>query len=316
MDLNAAADRLYGLPPDEFTAARDALAKEIKAAGDGRLARDIGKLRRPTVVAWAVNQASRRHPEELGELLDLGERLRAAWYAQDAVALSELTGRRSELTGRLSRLIAGDAEREGRRLTALPEVEQTLDAAIVDADAAERVRSGHLVTALSYSGFAPAPTPRPSRTGTGESPGALRGGRARERDREPERRAAGGRAEDRRDTERERERRDRERRERERRERERRAERLRRAAEDAGRAAAEAERSHAEWAAELEAAVRERDRLAAEVATLRDRLDAAAERLGAAEQRLRVTERDEAAAAKAAAGARDEATRARAALED
>ncbi|MCC5576010.1 hypothetical protein IMZ11_10200 [Microtetraspora sp. AC03309] len=311
MDLNAAADRLYGLPPDDFTAARDALAKEIKAAGDGRLARDIGKLRRPTVVAWAINQASRRHLEELGELLDLGERLRAAWYAQDAAALSELTGRRSELTGRLSRLIAGDAEREGRRLTALPEVEQTLDAAIVDADAAERVRSGHLVTALSYSGFAPAPTPRPSRTGTGERPGARRGGRAREREREPERRAAGGRAEDRRDTERERERRDRERRERERR-----AERLRRAADDAGRAAAEAERSHAEWAAELETAVRERDRLAAEVAVLRDRLDTAAERLGAAEQRLRVTERDEAAAAKAAAGARDEATRARAALED
>ncbi|WP_066936834.1 hypothetical protein [Microtetraspora fusca] len=157
MDLNAAADRLYGLPPNEFTAARDALAKEIKAAGNADLAREVGNLRRPTVAAWAVNQAVRRHPEEIGELLDLGERLRTAWHEQDAEALSELTGRRSELTGRLSRLIAEDAEAGGRRPAALPEVEQTLDAAIVDADAAERVRQGRLTAPLSYSGFVPAP---------------------------------------------------------------------------------------------------------------------------------------------------------------
>jgi hypothetical protein len=157
VDLDEAADRLYMLPPAEFTAAREAAARAAKDAGDVRLSRDIAKLRKPTVSAWAVNRAAREHPEELAELLDVGERLRAAWQEQDAGALAELTQRRGAVTGRLSRLIrqAGDLS-----AAAAAEVDQTLDAAVVDADAAAQVRRGHLAKPLSYSGFAPAPIPR------------------------------------------------------------------------------------------------------------------------------------------------------------
>src|SRR4051812_14418257 len=76
VDLDEVADRLYGLLPGEFTAAREALAKEARAAGDAELSRGVRALRKPTVVAWAVNQASRRRPHELEELLDVGRRLR------------------------------------------------------------------------------------------------------------------------------------------------------------------------------------------------------------------------------------------------
>ena len=44
-------DRLYQLPLDEFTAARNALAKEAGAAGA-----EIRALQKPPVAAWAINQ--------------------------------------------------------------------------------------------------------------------------------------------------------------------------------------------------------------------------------------------------------------------
>ncbi|MGI5272190.1 hypothetical protein ACQEUU_23740 [Nonomuraea sp. CA-218870] len=157
MDLDEVAARLYALPPSGFTAARTEEAQAARRAGDAALAREIGKLRKPTVSAWAVNRAVREHPGELDELLALGEELRAAWAAQDPRSLAEATRRRGELTGRLSRLI-----RQGADLppAAVAEIGQTLDAAVVDADAAAQVRRGRLVKPLSYTGFAPVPVTR------------------------------------------------------------------------------------------------------------------------------------------------------------
>ncbi|MDA0640330.1 MULTISPECIES: hypothetical protein [Nonomuraea] len=154
MDLDEVAGRLYALPPSDFTAARTAEARAAKEAGDAALAREIGKLRKPTVSAWAVNRAAREHADELGELLAVGEELRAAWAAQDSDALAAATRRRGEVTGRLSRLIREAADLSA---AAAAEVDQTLDAAVVDADAAGEVRRGRLAKPLSYSGFAPAP---------------------------------------------------------------------------------------------------------------------------------------------------------------
>ncbi|WP_219465800.1 hypothetical protein, partial [Nonomuraea rhizosphaerae] len=122
------ADRLYALPPSEFTAARAAEARSAKDAGDVRLSREITALRRPTVSAAAVNRLSREHPDDLAELLELGRELREAWQAHDADALAELTRRRGELAGRLSRLVRRDP---GLSAGAAAEAERTLDAAVV-----------------------------------------------------------------------------------------------------------------------------------------------------------------------------------------
>lgn len=158
------AARLYALPPSEFTAARTAEARAAKEAGRTGLAREIGALRKPTVSAWAVNRAAREHRDAMDELLAVGEELREAWAAQDAEALAEATRRRAEVTGRLSRLIREESELSA---AAAAEVDRTLDAAVVDADAAAQVRGGRLVKPLSYSGFAPAPvTAAPSRART------------------------------------------------------------------------------------------------------------------------------------------------------
>src|SRR5215210_3636799 len=71
-------DRLFSLPLDEFTAERNALAKRLKQAGDTEAAEQVRALAKPSVAAWAVNQLTRREPEAMRSLLNVGGRLRSA----------------------------------------------------------------------------------------------------------------------------------------------------------------------------------------------------------------------------------------------
>jgi len=71
-DLDTRLDELYDLPPAEFIAARDALAKTL--SGDERKA--VKALRRPSVAAGLANRLARAQPEALQELLEAGEHLR------------------------------------------------------------------------------------------------------------------------------------------------------------------------------------------------------------------------------------------------
>lgn len=298
VDLDEVAGRLYALPLSEFTAARTAEARAAKEAGQAALAREIGKLRKPTVSAWAVNRAAREHPGELGELLALGEDLREAWAAQDASALAELIRRRAEVTGRVSRLIRQESELSA---AAAAEVDQTLEAAVVDAGAADEVRRGCLVKPLSYSGFAPAPAPATGgkkaarRAEVKEGEAAGRGGPRGEVESAEERARAeggGGRSGRRTKAEAAKERKE--------------AEAARRAEDEARRAReraeaeerkarerAEAEAAHREWSAVLAEAEQEHDERAERVSRLEKKLAKARKRLEAAARRLEVARREE-----------------------
>jgi len=76
VSIDAATAVLYGGPLDGFVAARDAMAKEIRAAGDRGLANDIKALRKPTVAADALNRAIRQDPDAVEGLLAAVDRLR------------------------------------------------------------------------------------------------------------------------------------------------------------------------------------------------------------------------------------------------
>src|SRR5437868_2942872 len=54
--MRTPSEPLYQVPLDEFTAARDALAARLKAAGDAPGAAAIKRLRKPSLPAWAANQ--------------------------------------------------------------------------------------------------------------------------------------------------------------------------------------------------------------------------------------------------------------------
>ena len=70
--LTAAADELYALVPEEFTAARNARAKDVKV-DDRALSQRIGEFRKPSPAAWILNQLVREQPDAVDELLDLVE---------------------------------------------------------------------------------------------------------------------------------------------------------------------------------------------------------------------------------------------------
>ena len=70
--VEQAAEELYGLPPGEFTRARDARVKELRTEGDREAADAVKGLRKPTVAAWALNQLARRNRRDVDLLLDAG----------------------------------------------------------------------------------------------------------------------------------------------------------------------------------------------------------------------------------------------------
>ena len=71
-------DELYGLPPDEFIAARNALAKQLRADKRRADADDVAKLRRPPQSAWALNHLARTDPSDIEHFLRSAARLSEA----------------------------------------------------------------------------------------------------------------------------------------------------------------------------------------------------------------------------------------------
>jgi hypothetical protein len=56
MDLRSLTAEVMGQPLDQFTAQRNARVKELKASGQGDLARQLGALKKPALPLWAANQ--------------------------------------------------------------------------------------------------------------------------------------------------------------------------------------------------------------------------------------------------------------------
>lgn len=69
-DIDDEIDRLYQLPLEEFTAARNSLAKTAKHAS-------VRDLEKPNIAAWAVNQLFWRHRADYDRLTSAAERLRS-----------------------------------------------------------------------------------------------------------------------------------------------------------------------------------------------------------------------------------------------
>ncbi len=152
--LLSIAEELYSLPPGEFTGTRNQWAKQTRTDGDADLAKRVSELRRPSVAAWVVNMMMRHQGEQMAQVLDLGDALRAAQSDLDGDALRDLTRQRRQLTTAVTRQGRELAAELGQKVTeaVADQVQGTLHAAMVDEDAASAVRSGLLVTALAATG--------------------------------------------------------------------------------------------------------------------------------------------------------------------
>lgn len=153
--LTQAAADLYALPPADFTAARDELARQARSAGQRDDAAVIKKLARPTVSAWLVNQLVRAAQQPMRRLYELGEALHAAQQELAGDRLRELSAQRRQLIAELMPEVSRLAADSGVTASgsALDEVRATLEAALADEGAREAVRSGQLTRALRYAGL-------------------------------------------------------------------------------------------------------------------------------------------------------------------
>jgi hypothetical protein len=156
-------DELFGLPPEEFVAARDELARRLRREGDAEAAKRVKALRRPPLSAWAVNQLARGQGPGLDALLAAGERLRAAHQAalagEGAAELRAAAKAEREAVAGLVKAAmtllgeAGHATSDATR----DRVAATLHAAAASPEAAGLVGQGRLTADLDPSGFGTAP---------------------------------------------------------------------------------------------------------------------------------------------------------------
>lgn len=181
--LQAVADRLYGLTPQEFTAARTAAEKEARSAGDRALAAAVKALRRPALAAWAVNLLVRERGDLVTQVVELGSSLREAQASLEGAALRELTRQRRRLVTAVTSEARAVAAAHGESLSdaAARQVEETLHAAMTDPSVADAVLTGLMTQPLSTTGLetvadllaVPGASGRPS-AGEPAGPAALR----------------------------------------------------------------------------------------------------------------------------------------------
>lgn len=149
------ADELYGLPAGEFVAARDDRAQQVRARGDRDTAAAIRRLRRPSTSAWLANMLVRHRPDDVAELTDLGDAMRAAQAGMAGEDIRRLGDRRRRLVDRLLPAARALADELGHPVGegVLREFEGTVQAVLADVDAAEAFTAGHLATALQAGAF-------------------------------------------------------------------------------------------------------------------------------------------------------------------
>jgi hypothetical protein len=155
VDVESVADELYGLPPGEFTAARDARSAAAKGDGDRDLAAAIKKLARPTAAAWLANLLVRERTQQVEQLLELGAAMREAQAELAGDQMRQLAVQRRQIVSALGREAGQLAVERGQLVSRSirEEMEGTLEAALADPDAAEALSSGRLTTSLRYTGL-------------------------------------------------------------------------------------------------------------------------------------------------------------------
>jgi hypothetical protein len=152
-------DRLFALPLDEFTAARNEAVKRLKSAGDDEAAERVAALTKPSVPVWTINQLARQDKSAMRALLDAAAKLRKAQeralaggdsealraaQAQERDALRDLTERAGT--------ILEEAGRPASRAV-IERIRGTLGAAALAEPTRAALKAGRLTDEVEMSGF-------------------------------------------------------------------------------------------------------------------------------------------------------------------
>src|SRR5688572_11732582 len=138
-------DALYGLPLEDFTKARNDLARRLRSEGSRDEAAEVASLQKPTLPAWIVNQLARGRPADVRALLEAAEAIKKGADGADEQFRSA--------ADRLARAARALLEAQGRRASnpVLEEVATTLRATA--AVAPEELETARLTESREASGF-------------------------------------------------------------------------------------------------------------------------------------------------------------------
>ena len=103
VDLDNDIARLYVAPREQFVRERDDLARTLRKSGDRSAASEVAALRKPTLVAWTVNQLAHTERRDVDLLLDAGKRIIDAQQASIAKGGASRARRRTDLPSRSRR---------------------------------------------------------------------------------------------------------------------------------------------------------------------------------------------------------------------
>lgn len=156
-----ALDEIYLGDFDGFIGRRDELAKQLRSQGDTEAASRTRALKKPSRVAWAVNQVSGREAKLRDELLDAGTALREAQERVVAgrASCAELRATSEQERAAVSRAldaVEALAEGAGTKLSpaAVERARQTLHAVALDEDARRDFERHRTTTDREAAGLA------------------------------------------------------------------------------------------------------------------------------------------------------------------
>lgn len=193
------AEDLYALPLDEFTAARNRLARDLAKAGDKDEAARVKALRKPSAPAWVVNQLVRRRKKAAKDLMRSGERLRKAQEKSlgggGRGGLEKAVAAERDAVQALLAEARKISEEDGVKLSDanLAKVQDTLHAVSLDPEVRKAFEAGELVSDHEATGIdalalmAPAPKKSAGGGGKAKKNGAAKRERVREAEAEEQR---------------------------------------------------------------------------------------------------------------------------------
>lgn len=132
---------LADLRPEEFVAARNELARRLKAEGDGARAAEVKKLRKPTVPQWIADQVRHHHGDAVDALRaasrDVAKAQEVAITSGQRDALRDATIERRDALQAVGRAVDRALADDGRPGQYRDEVLST-----IEADVTAEVASG------------------------------------------------------------------------------------------------------------------------------------------------------------------------------
>ncbi|MGE5048664.1 MAG: hypothetical protein ACM3PC_08865 [Deltaproteobacteria bacterium] len=144
--------RLFEVPPAEFTAARNALVRELRDAGKADEAKQVSALRKPAASLWIANQLGPRHRRDVEALIEATRKLEKVQAGADGDLREAMAEQRSVLQKVMEKM-EGVAREIDARVT--PELQRRVQTTVSSAAASnpEALLEGTLEHELEATGF-------------------------------------------------------------------------------------------------------------------------------------------------------------------